>query len=171
MAKQFLKRAQIGTARQQMGRETVAQGMGRERVGEPEAGARGAHRTAHQIGVERSAIDPDEHARIAADRPRDLRQIRLDRLPHGWDDRDNAGLVALSGDPQRGPQRKHTRGQRQRFGDAQPRSVEQEQNGKVARADPWPTRPRCGVVGQRDRVFGRSRTRQGARPARRAGAR
>ena len=70
VAEQFLERAQVGAARQQMGREAVAKRVRRQAVGQAEPRPRAAHRAAHEVGIERPALGADEQRHVARQRTR-----------------------------------------------------------------------------------------------------
>ena len=170
MAKQLLQRAQIRSPRQQMRRETVAQRVRGQAVGQVQPVPRSPHRAPHQIWIERSTTHPDEQRRGPDQRPWALPGINRNRLAHRLDHRHHASLAALARHAQRPPDRQHVGGQRHRLGHPQSRSVEQQQDRHVAFAHPV-ARRRAGLLGQRHDIFRARRTRQGARALGGAGAR
>ncbi len=171
VAEQLLERPQIDAPRQQMRREAVPERVGSQAVGEAKAPPRRRDRAPHEVRVERPAARADEQGRIAGQRPGTLTDIFVDRFADRGDDRHDPGLGALSGDSQRGSDRKRPGGQRQRLRNAQPSSVEQEQDREVAGPDPRRARRPGGVLGKAHRIFRRRGPRQGSRPFWSAGAR
>ena len=113
-------------------------------------------------------LRPDEQPGVARQRIGAQRDISVDRLPHGRHQRHDPRLAALAGDPHRLAQRQHPCGQAHGLGDAQSRAVKQQQDRKVARAEPIVGRGRSRLLRQRDRVRRACRPRQGARALRRA---
>ena len=163
MAEQFLQRAQVRTPGQQMSRETVAQRVRGQRIGQAEPVPGIAHRAADEVGIERPAAHPDEQRAWADQRPRAFQRISADRFAHRLDHRDHPGLAAFAGRPQRPPDRQRVGGKRHCLGDPQPRAIQQQQDGEIALADPIVAR-RPRLLGQRQRVGRACRTGQGARP-------
>ena len=92
MAEQFLKRPKIGSASQQMRRETMAQGMRSQAVGQTKPPAGCSDCAAYEIRIERTSAGSDEQRRIAGQRVRTLPCIILNRLANRGDDGDDPCL-------------------------------------------------------------------------------
>ena len=168
MAEQFLKRPQVRASRQQVRCKAVPKRVRSQRVGETEPPPRGSDRPAHEIRVERPSPRSHEQRHGSMKRIRALPRVVVDRVANGGDHRHDPHLRSLPGHPQGRSDRQQIGGQRHRFGDAQARAVQQQQDGKVSRADP-------GRAGGVRRIFGEVHgfvrccwARQGARPLGRA---
>src|ERR1051325_1400165 len=99
-----------------MRRETVAQGMRGQAVGQSQPSTGRGNRPAHKIRVERPSPSADKEWRIPRHWIRALTDIIVDRLPHGRNDWYDACLRSLAGDPQGRPNRQVARDERERLG-------------------------------------------------------
>ena len=169
MAEQFLKRAKVGTAREEMRREAVPQRMRRKALGQTQPFPRCGDCTAHEVRVERTAANSEEQRSVSLDRPGALASIGFDRSTDRWHDRYDTRLRPFAGDPQRLADRPRASGERKRLRDAETGAVEQQQNGEVTGADPFLVRGFRGVLGEGNGFVRRHGPRQCPRPPRSAG--
>src|SRR5690606_28865483 len=122
---------------EQMSREAVAQGVwrGGGRKAESEASTR--HRLLNHALSKRPTFGAAEERLARRERPGAARLVLGNRGANDRQERHDALLAALSGDSSRLAQRQVGTLQRQRFSDAQPGTVHQQQHGSVARTDPF----------------------------------
>ena len=101
MAEQILDGAQVSAARQEMGGEGVAQRVRGRAVGQAERAAHNLHRQLHDARGQPPAFGADEQRAVGFQGIGAEREIVLDRLAHGRDDRRDARLLALADDRDR----------------------------------------------------------------------
>ena len=136
MAEKLLQRTQIGAACKQVRCKAVAQSVGREAFRQSKPSPRRRDRAPDQIRIERTAARANEQRPLPAQRIRALPHIAFNRFPHRSDNRHHPGLGSLSGDSQSGSNRQCAPRERKRLGNTQSRAVKQQQDRKVAGADP-----------------------------------
>ena len=173
MAEQFLKRPQVRSARQQMRREAVPQARAASACpASPSRRRAAATERRTRSGLSGPPRAPTNNGASPRQRIGALPHIILDRLAHRRHDRHDPGLRPLAGDPQAS---RRSAGSRAVSDSAsatrKPGAVEQQQDRKVARADPRRARRLGGILGKLHRFVGRGRPRQRSRPLRRARAR
>ena len=137
MAEQFLDRAEIAAACQQVRREGMAQRMRRRRFRQAERGAHLHHLALDDSLLQRAALGPAKDRLIGLQMIGAELAVEIDGLHGGGQQRHHARLAALAGDAQCfGPRQKVVRRQRQAFRDAETRTVKQCQHGRIAGSDP-----------------------------------
>jgi hypothetical protein len=173
MAEQFLDRAQIAAAGEEVRREGMAQRVRRRGFGQVERGAHLLHLALDDGRRERPALGAPEKRFGWVEVKGAEAAIVCDGGEGRGQDRDEPRLAALAGDAQDGVGRGRevVAGEAERFGNAQAAGVEQRQRGGVAGGDPGffgklvalrddAARIRCRQrLGQRFRLFGRAQGR------------
>ena len=169
VAEQFLDRAQIAAAAQEMRRETVPQRVRGRGLGEAEHAAQGLHLALHEARAKGAAARADKERPVLGQRIGAGGEIVGDRLVDRRQHRDVALLAALAGDHERFAARRFAARQAQRLGDAQPAAVEQRQDRDVALLLPGASRPQSPARTRGDRgVLDRQRLWHARRQFRRA---
>ncbi len=137
MPEQLLDGAQVPSPAEEMGREGVAERVGRGAVGQAEGAAQALHGELDDAGREGAAPHADEERVVGGERMRAEGEIGLDRPRHGSDDGHGAGLAALSDDGKGAlDERGVLAGDAEGLRDPEPGTVEEGEHGGVARQDP-----------------------------------
>ena len=138
VAEQVLDRAQIASPSQKMGGERMAERVRRRGLGQAERAAHPRHRQLHDARRQWAAFRADEQRAGGLEGKRAKRQIILDRLAHGRDDRRRARLLAFADDRDgvRFADRRVGASDRERLRDAQARAIAERQHRGVARQHP-----------------------------------
>ena len=116
MAQQFLDRAQVAAAGEQVGGEGMAERVGSRRVRQAERRPQAPDQQLHDPWIEAPALLADEERPGRRERVRAEGKIAVDRLAHDRQDRQEALLVALAGDHQRRAERRGAAVEAERLG-------------------------------------------------------
>ena len=116
VAEQFLDRAQIAAAAEQMRRETVAQRVRRRGVRQAQHAAQSLHLALHQARVERPTARPDKERAGLFEWIRAGGEIVVDRVAHRRQHRHMSLFLSLAGDDQGFAVRRLGQGQAERLG-------------------------------------------------------
>lgn len=163
MAEQLLERPQVYPPCQQVRCEAVSKCVRSKSIGKAEPTPRRRDRAPHEVGVERAASGTEKEGTVLKG-VGTLAYVILDRLAHRRYDRHDAGLRSLPGYSKGLADRENSNGERHCLGYAQTGAVEQQQDRKIARADPRFTRRLGRAFGKAHRLVGRRRSRKRARP-------
>jgi len=170
MTEQLLDRPQIRAARQQMRREGVAQRVGCDALGKPEADPQPTQQCRRHRGMQAAAAHTDEERPVGLARIRAAAQIGVERAGNNRQHRHFALAAALAPHPEvRQPLRAYRQiaaVEPERLADPEPAAPEQQQKRPVARHDP----PGGALAGhgpeQVERLILAHRARQAARHGR-----
>src|SRR3984893_1256599 len=118
--------------------EGMAQRMRRRAIGKPERAAQTRDRELDDPWAKWPALGAKEQGLLQRERVRANRDVSFDCLADRRDDGHGPGLLALAGDRQNVARADRRLGalDRQGFGNAQARAIEQAQHGGIARDDP-----------------------------------
>jgi hypothetical protein len=136
VAEELLDGPEIAARREELGREGVAEGVGRGRGGEAEGHARLRHRGRYRRAAEGAAADPEEERGVRAGGVGAEGAVALDRRAGDRQHRHLAGLRALADHADGLAEGRVALAEAERLGDAEPRAPEEGEHRRVAGRDP-----------------------------------